>query len=604
MRLPRVRRAALILGALLTMLAVPASASASSVAKVGDKLVYTGDPVANHLSVGLYDADTIEFWDSGSTITSGHCARPETFIVRCPAAGITEIELHGEGGNDNLSLSSIFPAQYIVRFFGGPGNDSLADRSGIAAPSSFDGGPGADNVSAYGGDDYIEGGPLTGDGNDVINAGEGDDIVWGGDGDDYVVGEEGDDLLGGEGGDDTLIGSDGADQLSGGDGNDTLRGERGADVLSGHDGDDQLEPDPTSSGVPLSDYRGDVVEGGAGVDTVGFPYRSQPLKLSLDGQANDGMDGEADDIDADRGVENLQLGRGGSEVVLDDKDNVVTGYLADFYGPSGDDVIDGRGGNDRITTGTGDDVAFGGPGDDRLQDWGGADELYGEDGNDELVGHSTGDLLDPGPGQDVVLGGSGDDVIPARDATADQIGCGGGFDAVVADPVDTVIEGVLDPNRCESVDRGAPAQQAPAPQPAGPPPQQQPQPRPQPAPVAPRDAGLPPTPAVTARLPNAQAIGAFLRGFRVTGDRPGMFTTTVTAARARAAAGSRRTVIATGGVRLARAGSARLKPRLTRAGKRATRRGRSLRVAVTTTFKPSTGATVSRRKTMTLRLRR
>jgi microcystin-dependent protein len=64
-----------------------------------------------------------------------------------------------------------------------------------------------------------------------------------------------------------------------------------------------------------------------------------------------------------------------------------------LYGGNGDDVIDGRSGNDII-------IAHGGH-----------DTLHGGEGDDILVGGSGNDTLHGGPGMDTLIGGEGDDVL-------------------------------------------------------------------------------------------------------------------------------------------------------------------------------------------------
>jgi len=81
---------------------------------------------------------------------------------------------------------------------------------------------------------------------------------------------------------------------------------------------------------------------------------------------------------------------------------------------------------------------LGGPGADRLAGGEGPDNVGGGDGNDTVAG---------GAGADVLDGGLGDDRLDARDGVADQVACGPGADAVVADVPDSVAAD------CESVDR-------------------------------------------------------------------------------------------------------------------------------------------------------
>ena len=130
----------------------------------------------------------------------------------------------------------------------------------------------------------------------------------------------------------TLEGGSGADRLFGSNrGNDTLRGGAGADLLSGGN----------------SSTAGDF-------DTATYSeVTSGALSLTLDGQANDGIAGEGDNIA--HSVERVIGGGGGDTINGNDLPNTLVGS-------GGSDSINGRGG---------DDVLDGGPD---------ADELSGEDG--------------------------------------------------------------------------------------------------------------------------------------------------------------------------------------------------------------------------------
>lgn len=90
----------------------------------------------------------------------------------------------------------------------------------------------------------------------------------------------------------------------------------------------------------------------------------------------------------------------------------VDGPVVRVEGTSGDDVLGGAGGNDRIL---GDD------GDDTINGRGGHDKLYGQDGNDMLLGAAGRDALKGGDGDDVLNGGAG----------ADGLGGGAGNDRLI-----------------------------------------------------------------------------------------------------------------------------------------------------------------------------
>ncbi len=99
-----------------------------------------------------------------------------------------------------------------------------------------------------------------------------------------------------------------------------------------------------------------------------------------------------------------------------------------MYGRSGDDMIQGGAGNDflsgedgqdSLNGGLGDDTLFGGNGDDWLGDPysgdPGDDRMYGGWGNDQIFGGAGNDSLDGGAGNDTVKGGTGNDTLIGAD---------------------------------------------------------------------------------------------------------------------------------------------------------------------------------------------
>lgn len=310
--------------------------------------------------------------------------------------GTPEIEVDVDLGNgtDTLVLQ------------GGNGGDRLAFRSQRAG--GLNGDSDAD-ISISGVDRWRLDGGL---GNDVLDGRgapvvtvygrEGSDRLLGGAGDDSLRGDEGDtpaadgnDVLVGGGGDDDLTGGGGNDRLEGGADDDNLRGGLGRDTLLGGDGDDDAYAEDGKDGA-------DVVSGGPGSDYASYYYRTQPLKLTLEGRANDGAKGEGDNLRAD--LEHLE---GGAKADL----IVGNGYHNTLRGNAGNDVIKGLAGDDSLQSHDGDDTVYGGAGDDTFSSGVGLDRHFGEAGDDGFYAGSVND------GRDVYSGGSGYDWLSYEQRT-------------------------------------------------------------------------------------------------------------------------------------------------------------------------------------------
>ncbi len=177
-------------------------------------------------------------------------------------------------------------------------------------------------------------------------------------------------------------------------------------TVSGGAGDDELSADGGGSidGGPGEDAlyptRGETVSGGTGIDTV-FLRRSElkPLTATLDGTADDGLAGEANDV-------------------LADVEDVVTGPFYDRH-----DYTPDAG----PATITGSDAA---------------NHLYGSYGDDVITG---------GKGRDELNGEDGDDRLDARDGEADRVDCGPGKDVALVDRADLVS------SNCERIVRTQPS---------------------------------------------------------------------------------------------------------------------------------------------------
>ena len=262
-------------------------------------------------------------------------------------------------------------------------------------------------------------------------------------------------LLGG-GGNDLLVDLAGPTLISGGGGNDTLDGGDGRDFVYGTAGNDLVIGDPG---------RRDLLSGGGGEDVVDYSARTDgPIGVTLDNRANDGADGEADNVQDDFEVVLLPDGQSAAGVTA-----VLDGTTLRVAGTDGDDRIvvrdagEGRlgvfAGEDLVESFDGDSVdgieIRGLGGDDFLRDgWAaGFTTLLGGAGDDELViAASTGfNVLDGGDGndtlltnnlgnRDVLVGGNGRDTITAATGPS-TIDAGPDDDDVTAYGAATTVNG-------------------------------------------------------------------------------------------------------------------------------------------------------------------
>ena len=155
---------------------------------------------------------------------------------------------------------------------------------------------------------------------------------------------------------------------------------------------------------------------------------------------------------------------------LNGDDTLTGGSGADeLRGANGNDVLDGRGGNDTLVgdgdTTIGDDELIGGDGVD-LANFGSAaaltidlgitgpqmtgDGLDSLSGVENVNGSTSGDRLIGDGSSNTLVGKGGDDEIRIRDGGADAANCGTGWDLVVLDRNDTL----LDPHACEEINDG------------------------------------------------------------------------------------------------------------------------------------------------------
>lgn len=320
-------------------------------------LAYGG--LGNDVVNGGLGDDTV-FGEDGSDYLSGGVGNDAAY------GGAGDDTLLSGGGNDVLS--------------GDAGDDSLYDDAGN---STLYGAAGWDALFGYGGDDLLFGG----DDADTIYGGSGIDTLYGDAGDDALHGEDGNDQLFGGLGHDTLWGDAGDDALNTGDGNDLIYGGAGNDNIIAGAGNDTI----------FGDLGADTISSGSGMDWV--DYSGSTAGVTVDLAAGSGAGGYAagdvlSGVDALLGsaYDDVLLGYDGFSASASDP------YTNIFYGNAGNDLIDGRGGDDSLYGGADDDTVLGG---------GGADLLDGGAGNDRLNGGAGADTIDGGIGNDTIVVGTG-----------------------------------------------------------------------------------------------------------------------------------------------------------------------------------------------------
>lgn len=259
-----------------------------------------------------------------------------------------------------------------------------------------------------------------------------------------------------------VLTGDGSDFIVGGPGPQFLAADDGNNVINGLGGDDSLR-----AGGGSDDFRG-----GEGFDRVARTFDSWSsddpgIRVTLDGVANDGQEGENDNYRVD--VEGVSGTLSADVLIGSDKDNELMGDFGNdmLRGGPGKDTLDGGGplgipapfdGGDEIFGGPGvdtlamhlakdsddgiaislDNVAndgingqterdnvhrdvenvMGSPGPDALRGSRGANRLVGGDGSDSLFGLGGKDELLPGAGLDGLQGGDGIDTASYADASA------------------------------------------------------------------------------------------------------------------------------------------------------------------------------------------
>ncbi|WP_193166298.1 beta strand repeat-containing protein [Microbulbifer hainanensis] len=379
--------------------------------------------------------------------------------------GVGSDKVYGEAGDDVFKLTAGDTG--FDTFRGGEGTDTLQGTSGddVFRFSVFAGEASVEIIDGLGGSDRILGTSANNTldfsatelrGIAEIDGAEGNDSIYGSSQADTIVGGTGSDYLVGNDGDDVFlitVGDSGADKYSGGNGTDQLQGTEADDdilfsvfsgastveIIDGKGGQNRLLG--TSANNTL-DFRETqllniaAIDGAAGNDTI---YGSSTADKIVGGVGSDKLYGGAgDDVfvhtAGDSGYDRYEGGEGEDTLLGTDGDDEFR--FSVFSGNASVEVIDGRGGSDRIVgssanntldfrgttlvdiaeidAGTGNDTVYGSAAADVITGGTGSDNLYGEDGNDVflLTAGDTGyDRYNGGAGADELRGTAGDDLI-------------------------------------------------------------------------------------------------------------------------------------------------------------------------------------------------
>jgi Ca2+-binding RTX toxin-like protein len=173
---------------------------------------------------------------------------------------------------------------------------------------------------------------------DLADILSGDDNITGSASADRLAGFFGNDSINGGAGNDWIEGWGGTDTLYGENGNDTLQGGIGLDELYGGSGDDVLNGG--------ADTTADIIDGGAGTDTVSFAFITNTSGVNL----------TLGKYDTTTKTTTQTAATGGSTDKVSNVENITGSKYADVLtGNGANNVINGGAGKDTLTGGSGAD---------------------------------------------------------------------------------------------------------------------------------------------------------------------------------------------------------------------------------------------------------
>lgn len=255
----------------------------------------------------------------------------------------------------------------------------------------------------------------------------GDDEIDGTSGNDVLIGLGGKDVIDGKGGSDIICGGEDANSP---DGADTIHGGAGFETIVGGGGNDKLFGDADRDNM-FGSAGNDLINGGGNAPGVGddanFWFASNPIVANL---ANGTATGEGNDELV--GIEGLGGSGQNDKLTGNNEQNSMDGGIY----PSGNDVLNGAGGNDTLSlnfegfvgyTGSifvnleagtsnapgsedtlkGLEYVVGSSYNDYITGTDGVNALFGADGNDTIFGRGGDDAIVGFQGDDLLFGGVG-----------------------------------------------------------------------------------------------------------------------------------------------------------------------------------------------------
>lgn len=355
-------------------------------------VVSVEEDTENLTVVGGSEASTVSISHNYVNRTDGDLSVDGTqcFLVTSHSAScfgrIIGMSVDLGGGSDTVTVGNSVPAGFtaIIRgaksvssgsvamdvvtdgvgtVTGGPRNDDITSVSSSGCPSTVDGGGGDDTIHV---EQTGTSNPATCPAGKFLSGGDGDDLVDAKDSTiplKYKASAGHDVFFGGSNGDHITVG-DGPDWAFGGDGADRFYDNGGPDpskLWGGPGNDTYTDWDPDESDITFFD-------GGSGFDQVAYHviWPGYNVSVSLDDVANDGVDGESDNIESS--VEGI-----GTDPVYGDNGQF-----------GGDDVLTGNEAPNEIHAGPGEDAIFGLGGDDLLYGNAGADHFDCGAGDDTI----------------------------------------------------------------------------------------------------------------------------------------------------------------------------------------------------------------------------